>query len=283
MLSNFFRYVSEESHHGRIPNWSFHGQNPKPKSPQTLLLVLIDKICKDTQVSIKMRKILLYIWYQIELSNGKKGGGPPTNQDNDLELLLWSIAPVKFNPSIYQLGSQLENIMADNEWIKEILTGINRYIYRHPREQILAFLTKLQTKLTDDNADIERIVSSLLANLIFTKGISSGNILVPFWMVVDVIDEPGGNSTIREIMSFLINEMFKEVVLWNGLPGVINVGGDHCGYPKECVLHLLEKMHRQWVWEGVDYKLSIPLGTLINATRQDFQKNQETNILVPPS
>ncbi|XP_063984409.1 uncharacterized protein LOC135166252 [Diachasmimorpha longicaudata] len=281
VFDEYVKYVAEEAKQQRIPNWNSHGYNPESRDPSSLLGNLIHKICRDGDVSPKMKKILMYILNHFESSGGEHfEDSIMTRQDDDLKLILLPVAPLNFDESIHQLGLKLQYAATDDNQIDRIVGDSSGYIYRYPRDQILSHLAKVQTKLTDGDGEIERIVSALLSNLILIKGISSPvEHYIPLWTVIDVIDEPGADPKIREMINYITHEMYQNVDLWNGVQQVITLDSDQCVYPKKCVLNMLEKMKKILIRQETDPQVIAGFELLISAGYQDIYKEEHSKLI----
>lgn len=283
IFEEYVRFIAEQAWSEKIPNWNQHGRNLRFENPYIFIVDLVDKICQDEEISLLMKKALLYV--RDHLTHSGKRIVRPTAQEAHLitqdglniDLLLSLLVPHHSGDTLLHLNTHFYNYMTTDENAHHILAGINRFAYITPRDLMLAFLARLQMRLPVEEVEIQRTTSALLANLLIRTGVwdisSPLKDAVSLWMVIDVINEPGADPKISDMIDYILNELMKNLTIWDRLQTTVIPDKAHCINPKDCVLVVLEKLNKILSKESVTPKLVTTIEQLVLIVRNNNTEN----------
>jgi len=263
VLEENIRYLYDLTKNNVIDHkiWNSIGRDPVGKDAYTLVFSVLTKIL-NSNVPIVIKNAAGYVYHHLKLvtvptyvNSNFKYMNHLLEKDIDIGMLLSAIIPQEFDPDAVRMKDHLLTYFMRNyrnEDMNKILKGFNKFAYNDPLDLLLAFLTRLTTRVPSfPNINLHMLqqpATALLTAVIMKR---YSRIFTPFvspevdvLILLESLKIPDVNPALQSTVDSIKFELVAQPQISVLLSTLIPTEKDKCLTPKQCLINTFQQIQK---------------------------------------
>ncbi|KYM95432.1 hypothetical protein ALC62_13860, partial [Cyphomyrmex costatus] len=261
VLEEDIRYLYDLTRNNIIDsnNWDSIGKDPVGNDAYTLVFSVLTKIL-NSDVQMVVKGSTSYIYHHLKiitvptyLDSNLKYMHHLLEKDIDIGMLLSAVIPQEFDEDTIRMKDRLLTYFMrnyKNEDMNKILKGFNKFAYNEPSDLLLAFLTRLITRVpsSPNTNSLQQPASALLSAVFMKKYSKTFTPFVSPEIDVQILLESVQVSDVDEVLQSTIDSIKLELIAQPKisvlLSTLIPTEKEKCQAPKQCLVNTFQQVHK---------------------------------------
>lgn len=285
VLEENIRYLYDVTVNNHIMNWDVIGNDLVGKDAYTLIFSILSKILINSNTGMPVKNAAIYVYNHLKILESTYSNPnfkyihDVVKQDIDIGLLLSAIIPQEFGPDAVHMKDRLLSYFTysyKSTDLDQAFRGFNKYGYQNPEDLLMAFLTRINTRVATTNVDIIQPAAALLPAMIMRKFVREFTPFVSPEIDILILLESLKNPDIDPVLSSNIDSIKLEIIsqprLSVLLSTIIPVEKNKCAIPRQCLINTFEQVSQ------IQSNIPMTLTTKLQNVKYILKSTTTTNI-----